>query len=136
MLVLGSAGSLAELLLIGHHDSTSQFLPLVLLGAGLVVGAICIVAPTAMRLRLLRALMLLFLLSGLVGVFLHFQGNREFELEMNPSAGGTTLLSKTLTGATPVLAPGSMSLLGAIGLAFAYRHPLLQSSGTANTEEA
>jgi hypothetical protein len=38
-----------------------------------------------------------------------------------------SLVSKTLTGATPVLAPGSMSLLGLVGLAFAYRHPVLQS---------
>jgi hypothetical protein len=37
------------------------------------------------------------------------------------------LISKTLTGATPVLAPGSMSLLGLIGLAFTYGHPGLRS---------
>jgi hypothetical protein len=37
------------------------------------------------------------------------------------------LISKTLTGATPVLAPGSMSLLGFVGLAFTYRHPALRS---------
>jgi len=45
------------------------------------------------------------------------------------------LLSKTLTGATPVLAPGSMSLLGVIGLASTYRHPLLRSGAQENTEE-
>jgi hypothetical protein len=38
-----------------------------------------------------------------------------------------SLISKTLTGATPVLAPGSMSLLGVVGLAFTYRHPALRS---------
>jgi hypothetical protein len=46
---------------------------------------------------------------------------------MSPSRDGMSLISKTLTGATPVLAPGSMSLLGVVGLAFTYRHPALRS---------
>ena len=38
---------------------------------------------------------------------------------------GAELIRKVSTGATPVLAPGTMSLLGVIGLLHAYRHPAL-----------
>jgi hypothetical protein len=136
-LVLGAAGMMAELLLIGHDESASQFVPLVLLGAGVVLGASLIAAPSTWSLRLLQLLMVLFVGSGMLGVALHYQGNEEFELEMAPSMSGLKLVAETLTGATPVLAPGSMSLLGVVGLAFTYRHPLLRShAGVASTEEA
>jgi hypothetical protein len=136
-LVLGAAGTLAELLLIGHDESPAQFVPLVLLGVATVLGGTTLVAPAAMTLRLLQLLMLVFLGAGILGVGLHFQGNEEFELEMYPSLSGLPLISKALTGATPVLAPGSMSLLGVVGLVFTYRHPLLRRyAGVATSEEA
>jgi hypothetical protein len=136
-LVLGAIGMMAELLLIGHDESTSQWVPLVLLGAGVVLGASLIVVPAAWSLRLLQLLMVLFVGSGMLGVALHYQGNAEFELEMHPSLAGMELVTGTLTGATPVLAPGSMSLLGVVGLAFTYRHPLLRRhGGVASTGEA
>jgi hypothetical protein len=126
-LVLGAAGTTAELLLIGHDESPAQFVPLVLLAAGIIIGVSLTVAPSPLGVRLFRALMVLYLASGPLGIGLHYQGNEEFELERQPSASGLALMTKTLRGATPVLAPGSMSLLGAIGLAFSHRHPLLRS---------
>jgi hypothetical protein len=134
-LVLGAVGMMSELLLIGHTDSTAQFVPLVLLATGIAAGIVLLAAPTRAGLRLLQMLMILFLGSGILGVGLHFKGNSEFELEMHPSLSGVELLSKTLTGATPVLAPGSMSLLGVIGLASTYRHPLLRGDASETTEE-
>ena len=127
-LVFGAAGMMSELLLIGHVESTAQFAPLVLLACGILAGSVVLAAPAAGVLRILQLLMILFLGSGIIGVGLHYQGNTEFELEMHPSLAGVELISKTLTGATPVLAPGSMSLLGVIGLAATYRHPLLRLS--------
>ena len=59
---------------------------------------------------------------------LHYQGNTAFELEMYPDMAGLELVQKTLTGATPVLAPGSMALLGLVGLAAVLRHPLMQAT--------
>ena len=38
---------------------------------------------------------------------------------------GLELVWEALKGATPALAPGAMAQLGLVGLAFAYRHPLL-----------
>ena len=134
-LLVATAGTMGELLLLGHRESAAQLVPLVLLAAGILVGITSLAAPTPSGLRLLQVLMILFLASGVLGVGLHYQGNTEFELEMHPSIAGIELLSKTLTGATPVLAPGSMSLLGVIGLASTYRHPLLRRHAPEHAEE-
>jgi hypothetical protein len=64
-----------------------------------------------------------FILSGIVGVGLHYDGNVEFERELHPKEAGLTFLRHSIAGATPVLAPGSMVLLGLLGLAQTYRHP-------------
>jgi hypothetical protein len=126
-LLAGSTGTLLELLLIGHDEMATQFAPLVLLGGGIAGAAWALVMPRAAAIRVLQLLMVMFVASGLIGIVLHYQGNEAFELEMSPSRSGMSLITKTLTGATPVLAPGSMSLLGLVGLAFAHRHPALRS---------
>ena len=71
--------------------------------------------------------MVMVLLSGGLGVFLHFKGNIEFEKEMYPSMSGFELIWESLKGATPSLAPGAMALLGIVGLVYCYRHPATQS---------
>jgi hypothetical protein len=53
---------------------------------------------------------------------------------MYPSMRGFDMIQKTLTGATPVLAPGSMTLLGLIGLTYSYRHPCLYTQSSRDTE--
>ena len=123
---IGIVGMLSELLLIGHRENVQQQIPLVLLALGGIVAAWHAAAPRAITVRVLQAIMVLFVLSGAVGVALHYRGNVEFELEMYPGLGGFELVQKTITGATPVLAPGSMALLGLIGLTHAYRHPSLE----------
>jgi hypothetical protein len=60
----------------------------------------------------------------------------EFELEMYPSMRGFELVAKTMTGATPVLAPGTMALLGLIGLSYTYKHPSLETGALAPSNEA
>ena len=126
-LLAGSIGTLLELILIGHDEMASQFAPLLLLVAGILVAGWALFNPNHAANRILQQLMAVFVASGIIGIALHYKGNEAFELEMSPSRAGMSLVSKTLTGATPVLAPGSMSLLGLVGLAFAYRHPALQS---------
>jgi Trk-type K+ transport system membrane component len=74
--------------------------------------------------RLIQLLMIAFIVSGGVGVGLHYDGNVEFERELHPKDAGLTFLRHTVAGATPVLAPGSMALLGLLGIAHTYRHPL------------
>jgi hypothetical protein len=86
-------------------------------------GRVAVAAPRAASVRALQAVAILFLAAGVFGVGLHHDGNSAFELEMYPSPSGLELVRKTLTGATPVLAPGSMVVLGLIGLAYTHRHP-------------
>ena len=121
-LAVGMIGTGAELLLLGHFESTAQLAPLVLLAAGLGALVWNVVAAGRASLRALQVTMLAFVVSGGVGVGLHYDGNVAFELEMYPSMGGFELIGKTLTGATPVLAPGTMVLLGLVGLAYSYQH--------------
>ena len=71
--------------------------------------------------------MILFVLSGLVGLILHYQGNAEFELEMYPSLNGLELFWEAIRGATPTLAPGTMIQLGLLGWVYTIRHPQLGS---------
>jgi hypothetical protein len=134
-LAVGIIGMSAELLLIGHAESVQQLIPLVLLALGAVTLGWHAVGPRPVTVRALQAAMTLFVVSGAVGVWLHYQGNVEFELEMYPSRGGIELVQKTLTGATPVLAPGSMTLLGLIGLTHTYRHPCIHGGADAFPNE-
>jgi len=120
LLAVGALGTSFELLLIGHFEEITQIVPLVLLAAGLAAAAWHLASARA-SIAALRWLMVLFVVSGAVGIALHYRGNAEFELEMYPSMGGTELMGKTLTGATPVFAPGTMALLGGLGLVASYR---------------
>jgi hypothetical protein len=71
--------------------------------------------------------MLLFLISGVVGMYLHFEVNMEFQLEMDPALSGTALFRKAILAKTPpALAPGAMIQLGLIGLAYTFRHPAME----------
>ena len=80
--------------------------------------------PSIGTVRLFQAVMVLFLLSGVVGMVLHFQVNMEFQLEMDPALSGMALFQKSiLAKAPPALAPGAMIQLGLIGLAYTFRHP-------------
>jgi predicted CDP-diglyceride synthetase/phosphatidate cytidylyltransferase len=65
----------------------------------------------------LRACMLLLMISGVTGTVLHYRANMEFQLEMDASIAGWALMSKVLHAkAPPALAPGNMALLGLLGL--------------------
>ena len=79
--------------------------------------------------------MMLFVGSGVLGVGLHYRGNHEFEREMYPTMAGMELVRNTLTGATPVLAPGSMALLGLVGLAAVHRLSSGHQGAPATTKE-
>ncbi len=127
-LIFGTAGMDAELLLIGHIEGRLQVLPVLLLALACLSLVWLTSRPSRAAVRGVQALMTLSVLSGVAGIVLHYQGNTAFELEMYPDMAGLELVQKTLTGATPVLAPGSMALLGLVGLAAVLRHPLIQAT--------
>ena len=126
LVVLGALGLEAELLLLEHYESAWQFTPLVLLGAALVAAVLVWRRPSPATVRFFQAVMALCVAAGAIGVFLHYDGNVEFELEREPLLGGLALFWEAVRGATPALAPGAMAQLGLLGLVYTYRHPALR----------
>lgn len=124
ILILGHFGLGAELLLLEHTERPAQWIPVVLLGLGLVAIVARLVRPGGAALGVLSGVMLLDLVAGGVGIALHYRGNVEFARELTPGLGGVALVGKALTGAFPALAPGALIQLGLVGLAYVYRHPL------------
>lgn len=129
--VVGSAGTGAELLLLEHTEGVWQKAPLVLIAAGCIAAGLLAARPGAALLRLFRLTMGVFVAAGMAGVVLHYRGNVEFERELRPGIAGMELFREAMTGATPALAPGTMILLGAIGLTYSYRHPAATERGVA-----
>ena len=125
----GGLGTALELLLLGHTEDAWQWTPLVLLSLGLLGAGWHGAGGGLASLRMFQGVMVLCVLSGLVGLGLHYDGNVEFELEVYPSLGGVELFWESITGATPTLAPGTMVGLGLLGLAYTYRHPVLERRG-------
>ena len=92
LVAIGAAGLEVELLLLEHYESAWQFTPLVLLVVVLVGAALVWRRPSPSTVRFFQAVMLLCVVAGVVGVFLHYRGNVEFELEREPLHGLRTLL--------------------------------------------
>ena len=123
--VFESVGVAMELGLIGHYEDPWQWLPLILLGLGLLVVGVRVFARGRAPVRVFQILMVAFVIGGGIGLYKHYQGNAEFELEMYPSRAGFELFWESIRGATPALAPGTMIELGLLGLASTFRHPAL-----------
>ena len=128
ILLFGMIGTGTELVLIGHDEDVWQWIPLVLLGIAILasVGMLAIGPRKATEMtRWFRVAMVLLIVSGALGSVLHYQANREFKLEMDPSLSGLALFSSVIRAKTPPsLAPGTMVLLGLVGLASAFRRDI------------
>lgn len=127
IVTLGILGTGFELILLDHMEDNWQWVPLVLLAMGLPASIWLLLSPGFAIIRAYQVLMGLFVLSGFVGQWLHISGNVEFELEMYPSREGLELVWEALGGAYPSLAPGTMTLLGLLGMAACLHHPALNS---------
>lgn len=124
VLTFGLFGVLADLVTLQHFEDSWQMVPLLLIGLALATIGWYLLGGGVASVRLLQILMALFLVAGVTGVILHYRGNMEFQLEMDPSLGGWDLFSKVIHAkAPPALAPGAMAQLGLLGLAYAFRHP-------------
>ena len=126
LLTFGLVGIAFELVSFAHYEDANQIIPLASIGASLVAIAWQVAAPRRASVRFLQVVMLLLVLTGIVGIVLHGQGNMEFQLEMDPTLSGWPLLSNILHAkAPPSLAPGVMAQLGLLGLIYSYRHPAI-----------
>lgn len=129
ILTIGLAGTAVDLLLLEHYEDAWQLPPLALIAFALIVVAVVAVRGGALAVGALRVTMVLFLFAGAAGVLLHYNGNAEFQREMDPAVAGWPLFVKAMTAkAPPALAPGAMAQLGLIGLLYTYRHPALSYS--------
>jgi hypothetical protein len=127
IMLLGIAGISLELWLMAHTEDVYQLIPLWLAGMAIVASLLLVRRPSPGTVRVFQVVMVLFLLSGVVGMALHFQVNMEFQLEMDPALNGMALFQKAILAKTPpALAPGAMIQLGLIGLAYTFRHPALR----------
>jgi hypothetical protein len=129
----GLAGTGAELLLMGHVEDGWQLVPVILVAlAGLARVAMVVARSTsgaAAAMWLFRGVMVMLMLSGVTGAVLHYRANMEFKREMDPSLSGFKLFSTVVQAkAPPTLAPGTMTLLGVLGLASVFRLDVPTSS--------
>lgn len=134
--LVGLLGTSGELLLVGHFEELPQYIPLLLMAAALAVLGWCAAEGGPRSLRAFQGIMVLFLASSFVGLWLHYRANVEIELEMYRTLSGAALFWKAIKGSTPpTLAPGVMFQLGLLGLVYTYRHPsfgqqnLIKSNG-------
>jgi hypothetical protein len=117
-------GVFAELLLVAHWEGAWQWTPLVLLGLGILsLSGMAILRNHSSR-RAFKAVMALFVLAGVVGVWLHYDGRAEFRQELDPSLSGWALFKSAMTGSStpPVLAPGVMIQMGVLGLIVLFQY--------------
>lgn len=131
ILLIGTAGITVELLLLGHDEDFNQLIPLGLAAATIITGVLVSVRPTQGTVRLFQLVAVLLIVSGALGVYFHLRATSEFQLEMDPALAGWALFRKAIVAkAPPALAPGAMTQLGLIGLAYTFRHPALQPGRT------
>jgi hypothetical protein len=120
LVIIGSAATFAELLLLEHTDEFYQLLPVYLLGATALAASLVLFVPNRLSVNVLRIVLVLCLLSALLGIVLHYIANTEFARERHPDLKGWALFSSAMMGATPALAPGVMAQLSLIGLLATY----------------
>jgi hypothetical protein len=135
LVFVGVVGLWVELLLLRHAESLTQWIPHVVLAIGILGTAAVFFRPAVLTLRVFQTIMVLFVVTGILGVYLHYRGNVDFALERDPSLTGAKLIWKALRGATPALAPGALAQVGLLGLIFTYRHPALTGRGDAKGAE-
>lgn len=124
LLILGLAGTGADLLALQHYEDPWQMLPLAVIGMALVIIVWYAAGGGAVSLRVLQAVMLVLVATGVLGFVLHYQSNMAFQLDMDPGQSSWDLFQKVIhAAAPPALAPASMAQLGLLGLVYTYRHP-------------
>jgi hypothetical protein len=121
VLLLGMIGTLTELVLLAHYEDAAQLIPLALLAFALLVLTWQLSLPSPWSVRAFQATMLLLVAAGVAGIFFHYQGSKEFQLETDPSLSGLSLFWKVVRAkAPPTLAPALMVQLGILGLAYVF----------------
>lgn len=136
LVLVGTIGLMVELFLLEHTESVWQAIPFAILGGGFVAGVAAWARPSRRTIRLFQLAMALCVVTGGLGLYLHYGGNVAFEQELEPSSGGLLLVWRSLRGATPVLAPAALAQVGLLGLVVSYRHPALERPASVREERS
>ena len=100
--IVGLVGTGLDLLLLTHYESLSQFIPLILIAAGILVAVWNFAFDSTVSSLALRTAM-------------------QFQKEIDPSINGMALFSKVIRAkAPPAMAPAAMIWLGLFGIACTY----------------
>ncbi len=118
LMILQTVVLFIELLLIGHNEGWQQMIPLVALALLFVLFLLSFLGKLQRSYSWVMGFLIINTAVGLLGLFFHMKGNIEFEKELYPGLSGFKLLSEAATGATPILAPLSMTGLGLLGLLY------------------
>ena len=136
LLTFGVVAIGGELLALGHYEDPWQFAPFALILLTLSAIAWIGFTGSAASIRALRVTMVLMIVAAGLGIVLHYRGNAEFQLEMNPALSGWELFVRVLHAkAPPALAPGVMAQLGFLGLIYTFRHPALSAPASTRSVE-
>lgn len=134
LLAFGLAGTGTELLLLGHYEDAWQLVPLGLVATALVAIGAHAMSGGARSVQALRLVMAMLIVAAAAGVVLHYRGNLEFQLDMDPTATRWELFKKVVRAkAPPALAPGALAQMGLLGLIYTYRHPALRRGDRVTT---
>jgi hypothetical protein len=115
----------AELIYVGHTGTNNgQLIAVVLVAAGLTVSTWHAIARNTTSIVVFRFTMYLFLVFGLDGMLTHYNAAVHAALKLHPTLAGLPLLTATLSGSIPLLAPGMLIQVGLLGLVYTFNHPL------------
>ena len=121
----GSLGMGVELFALGHYEDQWQLVPLLVLSIALVSALLQATVGNRASLLMMKTVCVAMMVAGVAGIILHYRGNLEFQIEINPDLAGWDLFSRIVHAkAPPALAPGVMAQLGLLGLIYCFRHPL------------
>lgn len=115
-------GTLFELWLVQHYQDAIQWIAFVLGGVGLLAVLLVLVRTGRATILILRVFMALVILGSLFGVYEHVSNNIAFALEIQPNLPIRELWLKGLSGANPLLAPGTLAIAGLLALAATYKY--------------
>lgn len=111
------AGTIVELLLTEHVEEPLQVLPFGLCAIAMAALALTWIGPSRGRVLAMRIVMTVVGLGGVYGVWTHWSANLAFELEIRPNAVASEVIADALMGASPLMAPGILTLAAVLATA-------------------
>ena len=116
LLAAGLVGMASELLLTEHYEDRDQAIPLAALAFSALSLGWFVRTRSLWARRISSASWFALALAGLAGIVLHYRSNYEFQEELHPDLGLLGLFLASLRATSPPsLAPGSLTLLAALG---------------------